>query len=509
MDYHSRVAADLTREFELLRLSVRYCLFGSPARTNLEPSLIGVDWSLVLWLGHQHGVLLHLLEAVDTVGDGVCPGAVLNQLGAHRRANAFRRLSRAREIRRLHGEFDRLGVPVIAVSGWAFSTRHYPTEGLRTIGGATRYLVRARDRERVEARLRALGYPAAGEPLPSNAAARSFVLVRDDTTWPPGRRASASNRRAAQVWDRVEPVLVGDSSVMTLSPVDWLLHMSARCAARPLAVHLRLAHDVMAVLHGSPSLDWSLFLREASRLDITAQCVVGVASSCDLLDQERPAAIQEIIDLHPRLATVSRAMVASSRATPGGRRHTRTPPMRPVAETGSLSRYAPTPHVVANAMLRLADVGPSDTVYDLGCGDGRIVIAAARDYGARGVGVEIDPAQLVEARAAAAAVCDRVSFIAADMRAIDLSEASVVCVYLPAAAYDIVGRLLRRSLSPGARIVSHGVAFPGWPPTRTEIVTIDPAQTSLIYAWTIPERGNATNSVTTSTLGGPSTMGPP
>jgi cyclopropane fatty-acyl-phospholipid synthase-like methyltransferase len=146
-------------------------------------------------------------------------------------------------------------------------------------------------------------------------------------------------------------------------------------------------------------------------------------------------------------------------------------------------------------MLRMAEVGPGDIVYDLGCGDGRMVIAAARDFGARGVGVDLDAERVREARAAAVGAGDQATFIAGDLLEVDLRDASVVCVYLPRSAYDVIGRFLRRTLSPGARVVSHDIAFPGWPPTKAEIVRRDPIRTSIIYSWTIPDRADTATAV--------------
>jgi predicted RNA methylase len=94
--------------------------------------------------------------------------------------------------------------------------------------------------------------------------------------------------------------------------------------------------------------------------------------------------------------------------------------------------YVPTPYKVVTAMLEVANVGPDDLLYDLGSGDGRIVIAAARDYGATGVGVEIDPTyvNMAKLNAAAEKVTDKVTIVQADLFEIDFSEATVVSLYL-------------------------------------------------------------------------------
>ena len=144
--------------------------------------------------------------------------------------------------------------------------------------------------------------------------------------------------------------------------------------------------------------------------------------------------------------------------------------------------YVPTPPAVVEAMLKMANVSGSDVVYDLGCGDGRIPIAAAQKYGARGVGIDIDPVRIAEAIANAktAGVTDKVTFLNQDLFASDFSEATVVTLYLlPSLNEKLIPKL--KALKPGTRIVSH--AFPmgdSWPPENRQEV-----EGKTIYYWTI------------------------
>ena len=129
--------------------------------------------------------------------------------------------------------------------------------------------------------------------------------------------------------------------------------------------------------------------------------------------------------------------------------------------------FTPTRHKIADAMLQLAGVGPADVVYDLGSGDGRIPIIAAQKYGARGVGIEIDP-RLVELSwrvANEAQVADRVKFIVGDLFTADLNDATVVTTYLSSSIMKTLLPKLR-ALKPGTRIVSHQFPMPGWEPDR-------------------------------------------
>ncbi len=145
--------------------------------------------------------------------------------------------------------------------------------------------------------------------------------------------------------------------------------------------------------------------------------------------------------------------------------------------------YVPTPEPVVNAMLKLAQVKRGDVLYDLGSGDGRIVIAAAKRYGVRGTGVDIDPRRIDEANANArkAGVAGRVRFVNQDLFAIDFSEATVVTLYLlPRINLQLRPKLLAE-LRPGTRIVSHGFDMGDWRPER--VVEVG---SSTIYLWIVP-----------------------
>ncbi|MBW4465187.1 MAG: class I SAM-dependent methyltransferase [Pegethrix bostrychoides GSE-TBD4-15B] len=146
--------------------------------------------------------------------------------------------------------------------------------------------------------------------------------------------------------------------------------------------------------------------------------------------------------------------------------------------------YVPTPESVVAEMLRVANVSQNDVIYDLGSGDGRIVITAAQEYGARGMGVDIDPALVQQAndRARQAGVSDRVQFVQQDLFETDISEATVVTLYLlPDVNLRLRPKLLEE-LRPGTRIVSHSFDMGDWEP---EQVTQVDGRT--IYYWVVPE----------------------
>lgn len=147
--------------------------------------------------------------------------------------------------------------------------------------------------------------------------------------------------------------------------------------------------------------------------------------------------------------------------------------------------YVPTPQTVIDAMLKLAGARAGDFHIDLGCGDGRIVVTAARDFGTRGLGVDIDPKRVSEARNLAdrMGVADRVEFRRADLFQTDISRASVLTLYLlPAVNMRLRPTILAR-LRPGTRVVSHDFDMGDWPPDRRIEV---PEEGSTVYLWVVP-----------------------
>ncbi len=145
--------------------------------------------------------------------------------------------------------------------------------------------------------------------------------------------------------------------------------------------------------------------------------------------------------------------------------------------------YVPTPQPVVDAMLKMAQVTSRDVVYDLGCGDGRIPIAAAQQYGARGVGIDIDPKRIEEANenAKAAGVTGQVTFLNQDLFTSDVGDATVVTLYLLPSLNERLMPKLRKELKPGTRIVSHAFTMgDAWPYERKEEV-----DGKTIYLWTI------------------------
>jgi hypothetical protein len=176
--------------------------------------------------------------------------------------------------------------------------------------------------------------------------------------------------------------------------------------------------------------------------------------------------------------------------------------------SGSRAPFFSTSLPVVERMLAVADLGPGDTLYDLGCGDGRIVIEAARRYGARGVGVDLDPARIAESAANArdAGVAHLVRFVQADAGEVDLAGADVVTLWtLPTLNLRLRAKL-RRELRPGACVVGHSFDMGDWAPSQTDLVP-DESSTIAVYRWTVGAQAAAATPVSVPAPAVPTPVG--
>lgn len=155
--------------------------------------------------------------------------------------------------------------------------------------------------------------------------------------------------------------------------------------------------------------------------------------------------------------------------------------------------YVPTRYPVVDEMLRLARVAKDDVVYDLGCGDGRLVISAAVKYGARGVGFDIDPERIKECleNSEKAGVQDRVKFILGDLFEADFREATVMPMYLLTTVNLKLRPKILRELRPGARVVSHNFGMDNWMPDEQSVVRVEDIAHD-VYLWIVPANVSGT-----------------
>ena len=156
--------------------------------------------------------------------------------------------------------------------------------------------------------------------------------------------------------------------------------------------------------------------------------------------------------------------------------------------------YVPTPEEVVEELLELAKTKKGEVLYDLGCGDGRIVVTAAKKYGVKGIGVDIDPERIKESNANAkeAGVTDRVKFIKKDLFTMDFKDADVMAMYLLTSVNEKLKPKLLEQMRPGARVVSHAFSMGDWEPDQE--VTVDPGGQT-VYFWIIPAKVEGSQTV--------------
>jgi precorrin-6B methylase 2 len=158
------------------------------------------------------------------------------------------------------------------------------------------------------------------------------------------------------------------------------------------------------------------------------------------------------------------------------------------ARKNSLAPFVSTPQSVVEKMLEMAKLKPGETLYDLGCGDGRVLVAAAQKYRAKAVGVEISSPRVKEAamNIKRAGVETLASVVHADLMEVDLSPANVVVLYLLRDSNDVVRPKLEKNLRPGTRVISHDYEIRGWKPTLVEHSEANKRDHS-IYIYTVPQ----------------------
>jgi len=338
--------------------------------------------------------------------------------------------------------------------------------------------------------------------------------------------------------NRFETLSLRARNFKTLSPEDFLL-IHCLDGTKLGWNHLGLATDTAAFLHSHPRLDWPLLLDRAVSAGALRVLCLGLYLATDWLAAPLPPSVQHSIAADPAVASIAstlrdrlfeehgeasnplqsfwqhchvqsspdRRLRYAARAlfTPssGDWRLLRLPRslfplyylVRPIRlavqlirrafrrQPANLAPYVPSPAEVTIRMLALAEVGPDDVVYDIGCGDGRLIIEAARRFGARGMGVDLDPRLIKQARANArrAGVESLVTLLEQDADTLDLSSATVVMLYLLPAANLRLRSRFQVQLRPGARIVSHRFDMGDWMPDRTEVITLPNGAAHTLY----------------------------
>lgn len=451
--------SESSAEKNLLRAVTRWRLNPGPAAPDIVAHLHGVNWHRLLWLGRQHGVLLFLHDALKTPELAArAPVEVVAQLEQFFEVHQLRALGRVGDLCPVHDLFERAAIPALLMDrryAAPFGGERMPDPFERGVG--VRYAVPPADRMRAESLLTAAQHPIELHPEKLIVEGRIPVLLN---------QGLAAHPAAARLWQRSETITVAGRALRCPALMHWLLHLIQNTPDRA-NVPLGRAWEIAGLTQALSPAGWQELQAEAAHFALQDHVPNMIAASHRALHLSPPSFLPAPFDD----AASPRCVEADTPASPN-----------------LLTPFLPTPELVVTRMLALAETKPHDLVCDLGCGDGRIVITAAREFGARGHGVDIDPRRIAEAQSHADkhGVLDRVSFAVGDMFGADLREASVVSCYLLPEVQPLVLKKLRAEARPGTRIVSHEFVFPGWPPEKTELIRARPNKISQIYLWRLP-----------------------
>jgi SAM-dependent methyltransferase len=538
----------LRAEHELLLLCSRVSIDSAESARIQLLLQAPLDWNFLLLAAsrnHVLGLVSHNLQAVCVEA---IPAPTLEFLRDCSRKTADRNHYLAAELNRVCALFRAHQVSAMPFGGPLLAALSYPDASLRETNNieflvAPENVLQARDLLVAGGYRREYTWDAAREAAELRFR-RVLALDRADDgvhIWLSCDLEPGSYARPLPFASFAHSTVTLDGeSITTLNAEDALLQACVRAAAEALSPHLSLISDAARLAATLDADAWQRVLDRAGLLGVKRKVLVILALASVLLGAKLPEVIESSMRSDPAVSglcehairclfsdtdyvpemrkRVALQLAARDRFIDKARfliRFAAAPtrddwammplpaslyyalrPFRMLGRRAGLFRqqrlavFMPTPVEIVEEMLALAEVGPSDTVYDLGCGDGRIVICAAQRYGARGVGVDLDPDRVAEAkaRAVAAGVNHLVTFSQQNVMDVDLSSASVVSLFLSPQANLMLRPRLHQQLTSQARIVSRSHDMGDWAPLKTKLVACDGAL-SRIYLWRLDGKG--------------------
>ncbi|MGA7792642.1 MAG: nucleotidyltransferase family protein [Candidatus Acidiferrales bacterium] len=511
----------------------------------------GVNWSEMLACAIEHKLAPSLYERIRALDAALLAQDQRETLAELARSTGRNNLAYLSEMLRLHGLFEAAQIPAIPFKGPALAWLAYPNFTHRTCVDLDfvvpqRYIPEAMSLLQahgytpqfspVEAQAGQHG-PAPGEYAFAPTGKRSFVELHTERTL----RYFSRPLNLEEMNSRLVHLEIGGQNLRTFSVEDLLVML---CVHGAKHFWERLAWIVdIAQLITVCDVDWTLLSEIAAKMESTRLLLLGVYLAHEVVGASLPQSVLErargdaqvqwlagkVLEQYeensdPSVGVLPRAVfrlrscdgywqglrqlfrlslspTESDRQTmqlPGflSPLYTLVRPFRLLREYGlglnrrvkpDLAIYQPTPQEIVDQMLRLADISPGDVLYDLGCGDGRIVVTAAEKYGIRAVGVDINPTRIAQARANGRRhrVEKRVQFILGDAKKADFREATVITMFLGADGNLRLADRLRANLRSGARIVSRDFLIYGWAPERIENRIMSNGVPTSLYLWTI------------------------
>lgn len=535
-------------ETELLLLCARP--EAAAVAPRIRELLLGpVDWAYLLLATHRHGLMPLLYDRLVEAGPELVPDEILDQLRERFEANWRRTLVQLEETAAVLDMVRGQGIDGLVLRSPLFALELYENSGLRE-QEPIEVLVRPNEVERVRTLLYERGFEPVYALTPAREralqharcsvlrhAARGLRLHLYDRLVPSYFPVSISFDR---LWSERSAVSIGNRRIRALGIEDKLLAVCLHGGSQVWGKMAWLA-DLGRLLHKGPDIDWPL-LFERSREAHAERCLaLGLYLCRRLLGSSLPAEAEQysesdaeavrlgeqverrlFLDLRGRTGEAERlrfrlALLKTRRDRLRYSLRFATSPTvedwkavtlpdeafglyrlvrpgrlaltlaSPLLRRVSRAPYFQTPMPVVQRMLTMAEVGPEDVVYDLGCGDGRIVICAAREHGARGIGIDLDPQRIAESRSNARreGVEHLVSFFQGDVLEADIRPATVVTIWtLPEINLRLRPRL-QSEMRQGGRVVGHSFDMGDWLPDKTEIVSYGDDDAAIVYLWTV------------------------
>ena len=511
-----------------------------------------LDWARLLRNAQHHGLLPLLAYQLARIGPGAVPTAWSDCLSDYCRRTETGGRRAISELSRILRLFDANDIAACTFRGPALAASLYGHTAFREFN-ALNVMVPRQSLFKAKALLLQDGYRPARTFTPGQELAQvrfqcSYRLDRPSDrvhVWlhthidPDSFFASLDLNRLSH---RLEAISVDGNEVTTLSSEDLLITLCAYLV-QPDPPRLCALSDIAKLVAARRAMDWEDVLHRSRALGVRRRLFAGLLLASDLLGADVPqrVALQVQTDSTARrIAGDLAGRLFLERTSPSGVRErirfhvmarersrdrilfccrmvftptesdwcaVRLPALccslyrlvRPARLAGALvglfprgdlAPFMPAPIEAVERMLTVAEVRPSDVVYDIGSGDGRIVIMAAKRYGARGIGIDIDAGRIAEAEANAhqEGVQHLVHFVHRNAVEMDLSAATVVMLYLGAAANLLLRPKLQNNLRPGTRVVSLAYDMADWTPVRAELVPHD-SGVSQVFMWRIGENG--------------------
>jgi len=545
-----KVKNKMRPELEIVLCSVRAKSPESEERIK-ELLSAGVNWSEMLACAIEHKLAPALYERFRALDAALLAQDRRETLAELARSTGRNNLAFLSDMLRLHGLFEAAQIPAIPFKGPALAWLAYPNFTHRTCVDLDfvvpqRYIPEAMSLLQaqgytpqfcaIESQAGQNG-PAPGEYAFAPTGKRSFVELHTERTL----RYFSRPLNLEEMNSRLVPLEIGGQNLRTFSVEDLLMML---CVHGAKHFWERLAWIVdIAQLVTVCEVDWTLLSEIAAKMESTRLLLLGLYLAHEMVGASLPQSVLDrasgdaqvqwlagmVLEQYagnsgPSAGVWPRAVFRirssdkywqglcqlfrlSLSPTESDRQTIQLPgflsplyilvrPFRLLGQYGwglnrrskpDLAIYQPTPQEIVEQMLHLVNLSQGDVLYDLGCGDGRIVVTAAEKYGVRAVGVDINPTRIAEARANARrhGVEKRVQFILGDAKKTDFAEATVITMFLGADGNLRLADRLRAHLRSGARIVSRNFLIYGWAPERIENRVMSNGIPTSLYLWTI------------------------